>query len=157
MIQRIQTVFFLLVLVCLGLYLWFPLIAMVEGTKTNTHPGWEVHEFYKGYLYFINAILAGTAGGFALISIFLFKNRKLQMLFTWFSILFWVCSLCYVFYRYQTWECRYDEFLTHKVIECNVKLTFWNLAGLAAIIFNLAAFYFIRKDEDLVKSLDRLR
>lgn len=157
MIQRIQTLFLFLVLVCLGLYLWFPLITISEGEHSHVFKGWEIYQFYKGYLYFINAIFAGTAAGFSLIAIFLFKKRKVQALLTWFAIIFIVAAEGFVFYKYQTQACRYDEFLTHSVIECMVKLSAYNLFAVAAVVLELLAFYFIRKDEDLVKSMDRLR
>jgi hypothetical protein len=154
MIQRIQTVFLLLALVALGLFLWLPLLRL-EAPHFPAHEfkGYEVYiryngkiGFLSGYLYFINAILAGTAAGLTLISIFLYKNRSLQMLFCWFAILFIVSAQAFVYYEYHT-----------QVFLGDVILRKWNLFSLIAVIAEILAIVYIRRDEETIKSLDRLR
>ena len=149
MIQRIQTVFLLLAIVCLGLFLWLPLIA-TEPQNFPPLKGWEVTEKFPFngdyYIYFINAILIGTAIVLTLINIFLFKKRNIQMQLCWFAILFIASAAGFVYYEYQT-----------KIFFGDVILTPWNLLAVGAIVFQILAFVFIRKDEELVKSVDRLR
>lgn len=150
MIQRLQTVFLLLAIILLGLFLWMPLIGM-EGLKFKyTLQGWELSRTLRfmeqPYIYFFNAIFTGTAIGLSLIAIFLYKKRSLQMLLCWFSILLIASAEAFVYYQYQTY-----------VFEGDVVLTYWNLLSLAAIVLQLLAFIYIKKDEQLLKSVDRLR
>lgn len=156
MIQRIQTVFFILSIIALGLFLYMPAIEFKQDKFTNITRAWEVYQFFEGYLYFITLIFAGTAAGFSLIAIFLYKKRSLQVLFGWFAILFTVAAEAFVFYKYQTKPCVYNEFL-HSTYACTVKLTVWNALSVIAIVFQLLAIYNIRKDEALLRSVDRLR
>lgn len=156
MIQRIQTVFLLLAIVSLGLFLWLPLVQFQDMSGHRDIFGWQVSHLFSGYIYFINAILTGTALGLTLINIFLFKNRSLQMLLCWFAILFIVTAEGYVFYEYHSWPCGYNVFL-HRVVSCDVYLRKWNLLAVTAIAFEILALVYIRKDESLIESMDRLR
>lgn len=147
MIQRIQTIFLILAAATLGLYLWMPLIRLEAAHFPVTEfKGYEIYYRYSGYLYFVNSILAGTAIGLTLINIFLFKRRSLQMLVCWFAILFIIAAEASVYYQYQT-----------QVFFGFVILRKWNLFALAAIVFEILAFAYIRKDEETIKGLDRLR
>jgi hypothetical protein len=150
MIQRIQTVFLLFSAVALGLFLWFPLIGVEAKSFKDFMPGWQVGHSVPvsgvPYIVFFNAILTGTAIGFTLLTIFLFRKRKIQMLLCWFSILLIVSALSFVYYKYQT-----------KVFLGDVLLTPWNILALVAIVLQIAAIVYIRKDEELIRSVDRLR
>ncbi len=149
MIQRIQTVFLLLSVACLALFLWMPLIGL-EPANFPPLKGWEVTEKFPFngdyYIYFINAMLTGTAIAITLINIFLFRKRNTQMLLCWFSIVFIASAAGFVYYEYQT-----------KIFFGDVILTSWNLLAIGAAAFQILAFIFIRKDEELIKSADRLR
>jgi hypothetical protein len=150
MIQRIQTIFLLLSAVALGLFLWFPLVKMESPAFTVPWAGWEVGHtfpvFDVPYIIYFNAIFAGTAIGFTFLNIFLYRKRNLQMLLCWFSILFIVFAESLVYYKYQT-----------KVFVGDVILTPWNILAIVAIVLQILAFVYIRKDEALIKSVDRLR
>lgn len=150
MIQRIQTVFLLLSIVCLGLFLWLPELGLESTNFKDMIPGWKIgHTLMfqeQPYIYFFNSIFTGTAIGFTLINVFLFKKRSIQILFCWFSILFVVCAEGFVYFKYQT-----------KIFLGDVILTPWNLLAIAAIVLQIFAFIYIRKDEELLKSVDRLR
>lgn len=148
MIQRIQTVFLLLAIVFLGLYLYLPLITLeVSGIKFVEHiPGWDVSIFNGGYFYFVNAVFAGTAIGLSLIAIFLYKRTGIQQLLCWFSVVFIIAAAGFVFYRYQT-----------RVFPGDVILRKWNLLAALAVVMQILAVVYIRKDEEKLKSLDRLR
>lgn len=146
MIQRIQTVFLLLAIVCLALFLWQPLLSLEAPGYTESVKGWDVRHFQFGYIFYINLILSGTAIGLAVLTIFLFKFRDYQIIFSWFSIVFVVAAEAFVYFKYQT-----------KVFMGDVILTPWNLLSVAAVVLFLAAVYNIRKDEELVKGSERLR
>lgn len=147
MIQRIQTVFLLLALAAIGLFLWLPLIRLEAAHfPTREFQGYEIFYRAYGYLFFINAILAGTAAGLTLINILLFKNRALQMLLCWFAIVLIVFAQAYVYYNWQTY-----------IFFGDVVLRKWNLFSVVAILFEILAFAYIRKDEEMIKGMDRLR
>lgn len=150
MIQRIQTVFLFLAIVAMGLYLYLPLITVENGKFTDSVQGFFVAHTLpfmdQPYIYFVNAILTGVAAGFSLLAIFLYKNRSVQMLFCWFAIIFIVFAQAFVLYKYQT-----------KVFMGDVILRKWNLLSVVAIVLEILAFTYIRKDEETIKSLDRLR
>lgn len=184
MIQRIQTVFLLLAIICLGLFLHFPLIT-TEGSNVSEYHGIDVALRYNGYIYYINLIFVATAAaltlvtmllpllydkergvayliaralvpGFGWAAFFIVKKdatpvssstiRKAQMLLCWLSIMFIGCAFAFVYYRYMT-----------KIFPGDVVLTYYNLLALAAVVFEVLAYVYIRKDENLIKSLDRLR
>ncbi len=159
MIQRLQTVFLLLAIISISLFLWLPAI---ESTGTNTYhsviKGWEVKERIMTtmgvYFFFFNAILLGTAAGLSLITIFLYKWRKAQMVFTLLNIPFILAAGAFTIYKWQTAQSLY---IAQKVIELDIYFTPFNIFLLLAVIFQILAFLYIRKDEKLIKSLDRLR
>src|SRR5947207_1800727 len=115
MIQRIQTLFLLLAIGCLALFLLRPLIintprpsekdkapmVIFKEQKPVTYKGWEIiHRMEISgsyYLVYITLIFAGTAGGILLINIFLFKKRRFQMLLCWFAIIFTVAAAAFVY------------------------------------------------------------
>jgi hypothetical protein len=150
MIQRIQTVFLLLSAIALGLFLWLPLLGVESSAFKDSVRGWQIGHsvpvFDVPYIIFFNAIFTGTAIGFTLLTIFLFKKRSLQMLLCWFSILLIAFAEGFVYYKYEM-----------KVFVGDVILTPWNILALIAVLFQLLAFWYIRKDEALIKSVDRLR
>ena len=150
MIQRIQTVFLFLAIVFLGLFLAFPLISVEATHFTDSIKGWEVgHTLPVGdqpYIIFFNAIFIGSAAGFTLIAIFLYKKRSLQILLGVFAIILIGSAQGFVFYKFQT-----------KVFIGDVILRKWNLFSAVAVVLEILAIVYIRKDEEKLKSLDRLR
>ncbi len=150
MIQRIQTVFLLLAIVALGLFLWMPLISVEAKTFFDSQQGYTVGHtlpvMEQPYIIFFNAIFVGTAIGFTLLAIFLFKKRSLQVLLCWFAVILIITAQAFVFYKYQT-----------KIFLGDVILRKWNLLSAVALAMELLAIYYIRKDEETIRSLDRLR
>lgn len=150
MIQRVQTLLLIFALIAMTVLMMFPLIGLERDAFKKVIEGWEVGYSTllggESYKILINLILVGTAAGFSLISIFLFKYRAIQMAFCWIAILFMSFATGYVYYTFQTF-----------VFAGYVVLTPWNLGYVAAIVLLIAAIIFIRKDDELVKSLDRLR
>ena len=160
MIQRIQTIFLFLVVVAMGITIGTPLW---EQTVTGSGSGdsWNLTAFMMTNLdssgqeiqssskWYI-AALASFAGLLALISIFQYKNRGKQMMLNMVNSLLMVVLVATVF-------------LTTNGINQEVssgeagsyQLGFW--AILAAMVCNMLANRFIRKDEALVRSVDRIR
>ncbi len=137
MLQRIQSVYLLLVTVLgtVGIFL--------AGLFSKGEDGNLVFA-EKGLL--ITVLLAVSVLG-ALITIFLFKNRKLQFVLNRLNIILNFILLGVFVYRSQTLPGGMD--FSEKGI--------WMLLPLISIVFLALANKAIKKDEDLVKSVDRLR
>lgn len=95
------------------------------------------------------ASIAGLSALLALINIFLYKKRKVQMkigTLTSVLILFFYVTVFIYFYSYSG---KHD--LSFSGVQYGIILPF------VALVFNILATLRIKKDENLVKSLDRIR
>lgn len=146
MIQRIQTLFMLLALTTMALFLAFPLIIWEYPVQPFEALGWQISTYVSPYRYYLTAILTGTAASFTLLAVFLYKRRSLQMGLLGISMMFMLSAAAFVVWRFQT-----DRF------EGYLQLTYWNLMAAATLLFQLLAVFYIRKDEKLIRSLDRMR
>jgi glucan phosphoethanolaminetransferase (alkaline phosphatase superfamily) len=159
MIQRIQTVFLFLVGVCLLAVLFLPIW---QKTGANAQEKAELTAFvlnyYKGdakaaptttYTFYI-AICAITASLLAFYTIFRYDNRVLQIKLCLLNTLFIAGTLgLMVVFNYS------GEALIKEPKYGAFAVGFYMPA--IALIFNMLARRFIKKDEDLVRSMDRLR
>ncbi len=148
MLQRIQTIYLLLAIATIAAFLFAPVIRYeaADINYVNNVQAWDVKPFISGYYVFIVAILEGIAIGFALIAIFLFKRRAFQVAFSWIALFFHLATAAYIFYFFQTKENPID-----------IIYTAWNPAAIPPVIFILLAIINIKKDDALVRSMDRLR
>lgn len=152
MIQRIQTVFLLLVVICMTLMLFFPV--WEAGTPTNAEyiklTPWNLtlEGQVINFPYTFIATLAIASIVVALIEIFKYNNRLLQMKLGALNSLFMAASLGVAVYFYT-------EIIKQYPVEGNFGPALYLPA--AAMIFNVLANRFIRKDERLVRSADRIR
>ena len=169
MIQRIQTVFLFLVAVCM--------IAMVFTTiwekesiekqekatltalylshytidSASEQPDYSILNEKPTYFIAIVAVIAAIV---ALYSIFQFKNRMTQMKLGLLNIFLIAASLgLSVYYMYQGEALI--ELASGGVIRGTYKIGIFLPA--LALVFNSMANRFIKRDEDLVRSADRLR
>lgn len=157
MIQRIQSVFLFLVMLAMTLMLFFPLwekqnpktaekvtlsaLQLVyQKTTGPTQPQTTV------YL----AVLAGASIVLAGMSLFSYKNRKTQVMLNLGNTLLLAITLL---------ACTYLSFQGEKLLAEPARgqylLGFFMPA--AALVCNALATRFIRRDEHLVRSMDRLR
>jgi len=144
MIQRIQSI-----------YLLF--IGIISGGLIFIFDLWIDKESQSlGILQFFNSqdfLLKGIAFSFifvaflALISLFIFKNRKLQITINRFNILINLILLSLLAYHLLNLSGE------TKVLEKGIG----SFLPLVSIVLLLLANRAIQKDEDLVKSVDRLR
>lgn len=155
MIQRIQSIFLFMVSILMGLTVFLPIWGKAEGTNRieinciemiQTSAGEVVMEQTTIYL----AILAGLTAILAFGNIFNFKNRRFQMKIALFCTL-----LIAVFIGLST-------FLTYQAQnifspEIGGTMAYGYYLPVAAILFNWLSVRFIKKDEDMVRSADRLR
>jgi hypothetical protein len=139
MLQRIQTIWLLLAAVCGFLTLKFPFYSGNKIDASNV----KTFEYLIAPGSIIILILTVAIFVASLITIFLYKNRKLQLRIT---IAVIIVSLLNIFLYYTE---------TKKFAEGNYSLT--ALLTVAIPFFLFFAARNIYKDEKLVKSMDRLR
>lgn len=152
MIQRIQTIYFILALVAVSVF-FVPAIATIgetlEVTATNITLNGEVMTtaHLPIWLFVGLPVLAML---FIAISTFLYNKRPLQMKLTGASMLLTAVWAVLSFMQI-------DKIRLHEMPEANVSYSLGAYLPVATIAFLILAYRGIKKDEDLVKSIDRLR
>lgn len=162
MIQRVQSIFLLLVAVAMLAVTFNTIWEQVDPGQTQKMKltAWSLSTYaiengQEGALLaeqavFIIGILAIAAAALALYSLFQYKNRTRQMFLNMINSLLMGITLGVVVY--QTYQANAD-------INPNAQgafvIGFW--AIVVAIICNVISNRFIRRDELLVKSVDRIR
>ena len=145
MIQRIQTIFLLLAALA-----FFSLFGLDFASSNAEHAGFLSDKAFDIQDHIALTVLAGLGGVLALVTIFLFNNRKLQLRLGYGVILLAIALPVVAIALF------YGQF---NALPSGVKLTYG--IGLAApvlsLIFGVLANRFINKDEKLVRSMDRLR
>ena len=165
MIQRVQTLFLLGVAICMGLviayYIWGELIPDQNRVVTFTAFSIDVIDtngtiqdksddtivesrsvWYVGALAILSVITS-------LVSLFMFKNRLNQMKLGALNSLFMVATLGFCYYLINSTESVFPE------VQGSTQPGFF--LPMAGLLLNMIANRFIRKDEKLVKSVDRIR
>ena len=136
MLQRIQTVYILIaaiLMVCL--YVWFPSIYDAEGVAVIARDE-----------YLVFGLVFGSIA-LAVISILSFKKRQLQFVLNRLNIILNFVLLGVFVYR--SLKVSGETLVSEKGIGV--------LLPIISIVFLVLANKAIKKDEDLVKSVDRLR
>ena len=137
MIQRIQTVYLLIALVILGaLPFVFPLFTMSDGKEFR---------FMNDFFY---TVLFGLSTTLTFISIMYFKKRQHQFVLNRLTIILNLILLGLFVYRSLN--------LSGEAVQVSEK-GIGMFLPIVAIVFLALANRAIKKDEDLVKSADRLR
>ncbi len=142
MLQRIQTVYLLIVLLVMGIgHLWVPLC-----TNANDEQVFATDNLYMLIAFIASAVLA-------LISIFAFKKRQNQFVINRLNMILNVTLLGVLVY----WSLSIsgETSVSEKGIE--KLIPFGSFLPIVSIVLLVLANKAIKKDEDLVKSVDRLR
>ncbi|HBL79316.1 DUF4293 domain-containing protein [Aequorivita vladivostokensis] len=136
MIQRIQTIYLVVSAIVIGaLFMWFPVVIGTDGSVIM-----ERSEPLIFGLIFISIALA-------IISILSFKKRQLQFVLNRLNIISNFVLLGVFVYRLLTLSG--ETIVSEKGIGV--------LFPIISIVFLVLANKAIKRDEDLVKSVDRLR
>lgn len=160
MIQRIQTVFLFLVVISMGVALGFPMwlqsIQVADNQETwslsaftlsNSNSSGElIQSFSKWYI----GVMVIVSGVLALVSIFQFSNRGRQMMINMRNSLLMVALVSVIFLTTSGLNKELGA-----GVNGTYQIGFW--AILVATVFNMLANRFIRKDELLIRSVDRIR
>lgn len=141
MIQRIQSVWLLLAALVMAAVFYFPSYKFQGTSMLPLTIGND----------FVGIILAAISIVLSLVTIFRFKNRKSQIGMTWLNLLVCIGLQAWLFVRINNF--------TSDATHANVSGYYWigTFVPLVVIILLFMAKAGIRKDEKLVKSLDRLR
>jgi hypothetical protein len=151
MIQRIQSVYLLLVVVLMSVVLVSPLVSFTELepyrklTLTSMGLFTDVISYPTYGIITIGLVCALIA----LVEIFLYKKRKLQIKLSainhWLLFLFCITIAVYAYVGMQKYSFSFMRF------------DYGSMLSVFALILNILAKKKIRQDEKLVRSLDRIR
>lgn len=147
MIQRIQTVYLLIVLGLLITTMCLPMGYFTDtlGEHTFKASGVEIKSFFQSTWGLFGILLLGTM--VALATVLLYKNRMLQIRMTIFN------SLLLVGY-YISFVAFYFALKSEMTL---FRISWALCLPLVAIILNVLAIRAIGRDEVMVKAADRLR
>jgi hypothetical protein len=160
MIQRIQSVYLLLVALAGVLMFMFPFVSLVPSTQ-DAYPA-----IYHMSSLKIEELLNGTSSvfmrlwpmvvlntviiAFALFVIFQFKNRKSQITYTHFLLFLLLGEIGLIVYDVNSLNTAVGD--GH-----SISFTVFTLLPVAQLVLTRLATTAIKKDEALVRSADRLR
>lgn len=160
MIQRVQSIFLLISSICMILFLFLPVWLKLDPASGEMYKVFSTFMLYQEnaesimqYIYLPYAYSGGVAVLtviIAWIEIFKYKNRLTQIKLGTLNSLLMTGSL--VFLVYLTYNAQ-NEILPNILGEYKLGL----FMPAIALIFNSIANRYIRKDEKLVKSVDRIR
>ena len=147
MIQRIQTVFLLVALGFHALLFKVNFYTLKIDTNESYYSAWQSentgsHEIHTNI---IHIILQFALMGITLYTIFIYKHRLQQMKLCLYLILGTLLSLLMGIYNLFT--TNYTEY----------HFGFGTYLITIIVMLYISAYFFIKKDENLVKSADRLR
>ena len=139
MIQRIQTIYFILAILCMVLGNIFPVYINIDAT-TKIANLFKLHN--QIVLLILSVIIIGCIG-YALV---LYKNRRFQLTITGITMALTLLLNILIAVSYLPMAKEYD-----------VHIQIAAFFPLVALLCLLLAVRAIRKDEHLVRSADRLR
>lgn len=160
MIQRIQTVYLLFTAILTGLAAWFELAIYYSGDLKIFRYGLFGNratsdgELFVPGNWMVQVVIVALSTLLAIFTIFKFKNRKLQLKLGQFNYLLLVAIILSIYF-----SVRNLVNLSPVSDFENVKAVYWIgfYMPVAAIAFQFLANRGIKKDEALVKSVERLR
>ena len=145
MIQRIQTLFLLGVALAIGSIYFFPFAISTKQGSTGIFSDQVLNLYDNGILTFGVPFIITLA----IVNIFLFSNRKIQMRNSTFiavACLLLVLGVVFVWFEDQ------GSFLGE-----HTQLGIGMFMPLLSIILSILSYRAIKKDEETVQSMDRLR
>ncbi len=148
MIQRAQSIFLAVVAICMALVCSFPIWSKANSQQSIKMTAISFSTNQSTIFILIFAVIAAILAIYSLLS---FKNRKRQMLLGAIISMIIAISMGFIFYYIiKVGRPAFDP-----EIEGNYELGFY--AGGVGLLANMIANRFIRRDENLVRSSDRMR
>lgn len=152
MIQRIQTVYLALLVICLGLSFAFPFATYPIEDAIGTLGALGVSEnISKASPWFPYYVTLGASMGLGIMTIAQFKNRKKQLAFGKINYLLIIVTLIFVSIDTRGVAEKLG------IMEAEVRYGVGMFLPVAALAFQFLANRGIKADEKLVRSMDRLR
>ena len=152
MIQRIQSIYLAVISILLSAMMFFPLAEILSNDKIVVFNAFSIvflngevsYSFYLILQGVVIALLSVTN----LVAIFLYSNRKLQMMLCKLSVVFEILLCNLIFYN-----------VVHSISSktFDIQYSFPIVFPIIALILQLLAFWAIRKDDRLIRSVDRIR
>jgi peptidoglycan/LPS O-acetylase OafA/YrhL len=146
MIQRIQSIFFFLAALALAALFTFPMATTPDASGEGIFAD---AEYTSGDLPFL-MILTGIGILVALVALFTFRNRPLQMRMGYLVIVMSILIPALAYWLYM-------QDAAGMPADVEVHDGFGLYLPFIALVCAIVANYFVRKDEKLVRSMDRLR
>ena len=146
MIQRVQTLFLAAALLISILLFYVPVYSFINDAATD--PTIAVTDYQILGKNALLSILNGIIGLLTLISIFLFKNRNLQIRLANVALLLTAVFTGLLFFVADTLSGGMNQ---------RVQFIIGSYLPIIEIICLFVAVRFIKRDEELVRSADRLR
>lgn len=146
MIQRIQTLFLLTVFIIAVLIIFLPFQLVTiqnESYILSLLPGANA-DILSSSLY-VPLVLNGLVISISLWSVFSFKNRRLQI------------RLANLLAALNVFLVGLFFLLTYTKVEATVSYEWPSFLPLISVIAAMAAAYYTKKDDELVRSADRIR
>jgi len=151
MIQRIQSVWLLLAALVMSA-LFYTSVYKVMVPSAIDMPAKMVQDYTSIVSIKNNFLALGLAGAstlLSLVTIFLFKNRKQQISLTWLNILLCIALVFWLYMGLNNFWSNYPE--------NGGNISIGLFLPVVTVFLLLLALRGIRKDQKLIKSLDRLR
>lgn len=158
MIQRIQSLFLLLVALLGIVFSFTPIIELIDYENFFTMNAYYVFitEENSHEIVFKNmgvGVLAGIITLLATYIIFLYKNRGLQLKLSKLILLLLALKLVAIFIYIEAATSRITTNEEHLLINYKIGI----IIPILSLLFTYLAIHFIKKDDELVRSADRLR
>lgn len=147
MIQRIQTIFLFLSVVFAGVLFFVPIASFSCGNEFVELSVFGAGNQMNAILLLILAVLTLLV---PLVTIFLYKKRELQLKMSSLNV-FLNALLCGLIFLY------YADNVQEKLSAETISYTFGVYIPLINMVLSVLAMRWIRKDIELIKSVDRLR
>ncbi|MBP6532245.1 MAG: DUF4293 domain-containing protein [Bacteroidia bacterium] len=149
MIQRVQSLFLLGVVILCLILMYVPIYELVPLNDAMTlAAGQAANTKFTIFNSAILAIMNGAIGVLALISIFMYKNRNLQIRASNLALLINCGLIGLLFFSADSMSTTFQS---------KVHYLYGSYLPVIIAIFLFLAIRFIKRDDALVRSADRLR
>lgn len=148
MLQRIQTLFLLGVVIIAFLIMYLPIYELIKEPTISTDLSTESTDQFTVFNNAILAIINGAIGLLALVAIFLFKNRNLQIRACNLALLIDCIFIGLLFFSADTMS---------STLRMRVHYLYGSYLPIINAVFLFLAVRFIKRDEELIRSANRLR
>ncbi|MCD8102827.1 MAG: DUF4293 domain-containing protein [Alistipes sp.] len=154
MIQRIQSVYLFVASVMMFMMLSFPMCRFLVGDEEFVIKAFGIYSVTAGDAMVVSlgyfGVLVVVAAVLPLVTLFLYKNRILQIRLCFMEMVFLIGAQVMVVYTIYNAVAKLEGPLS---VSCSIV----DLFPLASLILTWLAYKRIVRDEALVRSLDRIR